>query len=195
MEKQTYRKDTISQAINKNISLKRKMFFFLYNVFGKFLPRTTMPYSFGSRHIRAYLVKNFIDACGANLRIEPGVTLSPMVAIGSHCFIGENCRLQGKVILGNDALIAQNVNMVAFNHRFERLDIPIRSQGENFGTIKINDDVWIGVNAIILNNVSIGNHAVIGAGSVVTRDVPDWAIVGGVPAKIIRYRELYSKNE
>jgi maltose O-acetyltransferase len=174
--------------IKTNISTKRKLFFLLYNIFGKALPRTTMPYSFGAKHIRTFLIKNFIEECGENLIVETGANISPFVRIGDNCLIGEGCRVRGNVSVGNDVLIAQNVELISFSHGFERSDIPIRMQDEIFGYIEIGHDVWIGVNVVVLPNIKIGNHAIIGAGSVVTKDVPEWAIVAGVPAKLIKFR-------
>jgi maltose O-acetyltransferase len=79
--------------------------------------------------------------------------------------------------------------MYSYSHAYDRLDIPMDQQGfEDPTPIHIGDDVWIGARVIILPGVNIGSHCIIGAGSVVTKDVPDYAIVGGVPAKIIRMR-------
>jgi len=178
----------LAQAGEK-LSATQKISFLLYNVFGRFLPRSTMPYSFGSKYIRAFLVKHFVRSCGRNLIVETGALLSLYISIGDSCLIGENCQIRGNVILGNDVLLAQNVSLISFKHNYDRVDIPIRLQGETFGTINIGNDVWIGINAVILPDVKIGNHAIIAAGAVVTKDVPDWAIVGGVPAKIIKFRE------
>lgn len=180
--------DASQDRRNRAISTRRKLFLLAYNLIGKYLPRSTMPYSFGSRRIREFLVRNFISRCGKNLIVETGVSLSPEVEIGDNCLIGENSRVRGRVILGDDVMIAQDVNLIAFNHRFDRADIPVRLQGEDFGVIEIGDDVWIGINAVVLNNIRIGHHAVLGAGAVVSRDVPDWAVMGGIPADIIRYR-------
>ena len=182
-----------NEYARSNISLKRSIFFFFYNVFGRFLPRTTMPYNLGSKKIRAFLVRNFIEYCGDDIQVETGAILSPTIQVGNRCLIGEHCRIRGKVIIGDDVLFAQNVNVIAFNHNFERDDIPIRVQGESFGSITIGNDVWLGINSTILNDVTVGNHAIIGVGSVVTKNVPEWAIVGGVPANVIKYRPRSSK--
>lgn len=164
------------------------MFFLLYNLFGRILPRPTMPYAFGSRWIREFLLRHAVEMCGKGVIIDPHVTLSPTISIGDNTYIGEGTRIRGRVKIGNDVLIAQDVHIVAFNHYYKNARIPIRLQGEDFGEIIIGNDVWIGVNAIILNNVVIGNHAIVAAGAVVARNVPPWAIVGGVPAKVIKYR-------
>lgn len=171
-----------------HLSARQRVFFLLYNIFGRILPRPTMPYSLGSRWIREFLLRNALDVCGKKILVDPHVTLSPTVSIGDNTYIGEGTRIRGKVKIGCDVLIAQNVHIVAFNHRYENYRVPIRLQGENFGEIVIGDDVWIGVNAVVLNNVTIGNHAIVGAGAVVTKNVPAWAIVGGAPARVLKYR-------
>ncbi|MEY3760385.1 MAG: hypothetical protein RIR39_1876 [Pseudomonadota bacterium] len=175
-------------GIKPPILYKRKFYFLLYNLIGKALPRTTMPYSLGAKWVRAFLIRNFIDVCGNKLIVETGAILSPFISVGHDCLIGEGCRIRGNVTIGNDVLLAQNVELISFGHGFERSDVPMRLQAETFGSIEIGNDVWIGVNAVVLPNVKIGNHAIVGAGSVVTKDVPDWAIVGGVPAKLIKFR-------
>ena len=79
--------------------------------------------------------------------------------------------------------------MYSRNHAFDRIDIPMCEQGYlPEKTIVISDDVWIGGHVIILPGVHIGNGAIVGAGAVVTKDVPQYAIVGGNPAKVIKYR-------
>ncbi|MGN1026181.1 MAG: acyltransferase [Faecousia sp.] len=76
------------------------------------------------------------------------------------------------------------------NHRFDRADIPMNQQGFTEDTpIHIGSDVWIGTRVIVMPGVRIGDHSVIGAGAVVTKDVPDWAVVGGCPARILKMRQ------
>lgn len=76
------------------------------------------------------------------------------------------------------------------NHRFDRLDIPMCQQGfYEAQPVRIGNDVWIGIRVTILPGVTVGNHCIIGAGAVVTKDVPDYAIVGGNPARILRMRK------
>ena len=74
------------------------------------------------------------------------------------------------------------------NHNFELLNTPIRMQGHSIKNISIDDDVWIGANAVILGGVNIGRGAIVAAGSVVSKDVPPHTVVGGVPARTIKMR-------
>jgi acetyltransferase-like isoleucine patch superfamily enzyme len=86
-------------------------------------------------------------------------------------------------------LIAAHTSINTVSHHFERCDIPINDQGIYCDPVRIEDDAWIGMNAVILQGVTIGKGAVVGAGAVVTRDVPAWSIVMGVPARIVSQRD------
>lgn len=115
------------------------------------------------------------------------------IKIGANVGIGSNCVIHaGKtnvVQIGNNALIAPYVYIGGTRYHFDRLDIPIDEQGPApQGGVTIGDDVWIGAGTVIVDGIKIGNHAIIGAGAVVTKDVPEYAIVGGVPAKILSSR-------
>lgn len=109
--------------------------------------------------------------------------------IGNWASINENVRIdasqKGKIFLGDNVLIGPNVLIRASDHVFERTDIPIRDQGHKAGNIIIEDDVWICGNCVITKGVKIGAHSIIGAGSVVTKDIEPYSVVGGVPAKLI----------
>lgn len=82
-----------------------------------------------------------------------------------------------------------DVTILSQTHNIERTDIPMGKQGMREAEVIIGNDVWIGMRSIIMPGVKIGDGAVIGAGAVVTKDVLDYAIVGGVPARIIKYRK------
>ena len=114
--------------------------------------------------------------------------------IGKGCHINERVFIQGAII-GNYVMIAPNVAILNDSHTFAEIDIPMALQPKilNDNPV-INDDVWIGRNAIILNGVNVGRGAIIGAGAVVTKDVAPFTIVGGVPAKLIRLRTDHAEK-
>lgn len=107
------------------------------------------------------------------------------VTIGNNVLLGEYCLLashkNGEITIGNDTMISARVKFCTINHNFDDVEIPIRLQGEDFGCIEIGKDVWIGEDAIILPGVKIGDGAVIGAGSVVSKDIPPYTIAAGNP--------------
>lgn len=115
------------------------------------------------------------------------------VIIGEHCHINSHSVLYSGngIRLGNAVLIAPGVMLVPSNHAFARLDVPILHQGfmPSKGGINIEDDVWIGANSVVLDGVTIGRGAIIGAGSVVNRSVPANEIWVGTPAVFLRRRD------
>ncbi|MCU4674824.1 acyltransferase [Catenovulum sp. 2E275] len=122
---------------------------------------------------------------GHNIYIANG----KRVSFGYGCRINENVYIE-KADIGNDVLIAPNVTIMSRMHEFARTDIPMSLQGyrEEKGVV-IGDDVWLGRNVVVMPGVSIGKGVIVGAGAVVTKNVPDYAIVAGVPAKVIKMRE------
>lgn len=111
------------------------------------------------------------------------------ITIGRSCWIGIDTRLcsgQGGITLGDRVLVGPNVTIVTGEHDFSDPSVPATEQNYTGSPITIADDVWIGTHAVIVGGVTIGKHAVIAAGAVVTRDVPAYAVVGGVPGRIIR---------
>lgn len=108
------------------------------------------------------------------------------VLIGHHTRIGLNNTVIGPVKIGNHVNLAQGIIVTALNHNFDDKDKLIDEQGVTVNEVIIDNDVWIGANAVILPGVHIGKHAIIAAGAVVTKDVPPHTLVGGVPAKIIK---------
>ena len=108
------------------------------------------------------------------------------VIIGDYTRIGLHNTIIGPVTIGNHVNLAQGITVTALNHNFSEADKRIDEQGVSTGQVVIGDDVWIGANAVVLPNVSIGRHCVIAAGAVVTKDVPDGCVVAGIPAKIIK---------
>ena len=108
------------------------------------------------------------------------------VIIGNHTRIGLHNTIIGPVKIGNNVNLAQGITVTALNHNFSDSNKRIDEQGVSTSPVIIEDDVWIGANAVVLPGVKIGNHCVIAAGAVVTKDVPPHSLVAGVPAKVIK---------
>ena len=108
------------------------------------------------------------------------------VIIGDHTRIGLHNTIIGPVTIGSHVNLAQGITVTALNHNFEDSDKRIDEQGVSTAPVIIEDDIWIGANAVILPGVTIGNHSVVAAGAVVTKNVPPHSLVAGVPAKIIK---------
>jgi len=113
------------------------------------------------------------------------------IEVGQHAYIGPYTCLSGDYIfLGKDCMIASHCGLYANNHIFTDPDVPIRLQGNSYQGIKVEDDCWIGTGTKILDGVTIGKGSVVGAGSVVTKDIPPYSIAVGTPAKVIKQRSL-----
>ncbi len=119
------------------------------------------------------------------------------ITIGKNCFIGEFnvMRGQGGVHIGNDVYTGPMVQIVAVNHVFSDPNRPIREQGITANGIIIEDDVWLGSGAKVVDGVTVGRGSIIGAGSVVTKDIPPYSIAIGTPAKPIRDRRDMTDNQ
>jgi galactoside O-acetyltransferase len=114
------------------------------------------------------------------------------ISIGNRTCINSNVTIDsadgGEIVIGDDVLIGPNVILRASDHNYQNKEIPINQQGHSGGKIIIQDDVWIAANVVIVSNVTVGRGAVIGAGSVVTKNVPEYVLAAGVPAKVIKAR-------
>ena len=115
---------------------------------------------------------------------HPGDTLT----IEDGVFISQHCTVSGTVRIGHNTLIGGFVTIIDGNHVISDSGHPVREQGGVQKPIDIGQDVWIGTNSVILQGVRIGDHAVIAANATVTKDVPEWAVVAGTPARIMRDR-------
>ena len=108
------------------------------------------------------------------------------VIIGDHTRIGLHNTIIGPVKIGSHVNLAQGITVTALNHNFDDTEKRIDEQGVSTKPVTIEDDVWVGANAVILPGVTISNHCVVAAGAVVTKDVPPHSLVAGVPAKVIK---------
>lgn len=146
-------------------------------------------------YLRRAFYRLVLPRCGTDCCLTFGTTFShPTAKIGDRVYVGAGCSL-GDVELDDDVLLASHVSVMngSQQHGIERLDVPIREQPGHFVPIRIGRDSWIGERAIIAADV--GQHCVIGAGSVVTKAIPDYAIAVGVPAKVVRYRNRDEPQE
>jgi len=113
------------------------------------------------------------------------------LTIGNNFTMNSNSQLGasfGKIIIGNDCAIASNCVLRAANHNFDSIEMPFRDQGHTYGEIILEDDVWIASNSVVTANTTIKHGSIVGASSVVTKDVEEYSVVGGVPAKLIKKR-------
>lgn len=169
---------------------KRIFGWILYESFAKYLPSSSSRLNIGQKAVRAFCARMFLNRCGRNVNIERGASFSRRVTIGNNSGIGKNAYIGITVSIGNDVMMGNDCLIYTRNHNFSRIDIPIREQGyAEEKPVVIGDDVWIGSRVIILGGVHIGNHCIIGAGSVVTHDISDYDIVAGNPARVIGNRK------
>jgi len=114
-----------------------------------------------------------------------GLKVGDNANIGPHSFIG----CSGYIEIGARVLMGPRVNLLAENHNIDVADVPIKSQGVTREFIVVEDDCWLGAGSTVLAGVTIGHDSVVAAGAVVTRDVPPYSVVGGVPARVLRTRD------
>ena len=129
--------------------------------------------------------KNLILFEGARFLYPNNLYIGDNVAINNDIWINAS----GKVEIGGNVIIGPKVVIHSANHKFDRLDIPIKKQGHVMAAVTIEEDVWIAASVIILPGVRIGKGSIIGAGAVVTKDIPPRSIAVGNPAKVIKKRE------
>ncbi len=115
------------------------------------------------------------------------------VYIGDRTRIGLGNTLIGPVKIGNDVMFAQNVVLSGLNHGYTDINIPISDQQVETKPIVIEDEVWIGANAVVTAGVTVGKHSIVAAGCVVVKDVPPYTIVGGNPAKPLKHYNFDTK--
>lgn len=143
-------------------------------------------------------VRGTLFSIGANSMVDAFVKFKPAggngpIEIGNGTYINSGCVIYSGhgVKIGDHVLIAANCTLAAVNHAFERRDVLIRDQGfqRSRGGILIEDDVWVGANSVLLDGTLLRRGAVIGAGSVVRHEVPEYSISVGSPAKVVGWRQ------
>ena len=142
--------------------------------------------------LRAEFWRLFVKRMGHHVCIlNHCMLLSPKgIEMGDYVCINHHTSLsgQGGLKIGNYVMMGPNCNILTSNHGCSKWDQPMMFQEIECGPIEIGDDVWLGANVVILPHVCVGRGAVIGANAVVTENVEPYAIVGGVPARVLKYR-------
>jgi acetyltransferase-like isoleucine patch superfamily enzyme len=146
-----------------------------------------------SNHVKRWMMRRRGAIVGARSKLWRDVWIDDYakLVVGDDVTIGKSCMLltHGGVTIGNQVMIGHGAQIISAGHVVTPVGISMRFAGIDAAPIVIEDEAWIGGGAIVLQNVTIGTGAVVAAGAVVSRDVPPYAIVGGVPAKVIGERE------
>jgi acetyltransferase-like isoleucine patch superfamily enzyme len=118
---------------------------------------------------------------------HPGLP-ADVVRIGDRCLIGRGSSIvgHGSIVIEDDVWTGQHVHITDMNHGYELLDHPIGAQGSPVRPVRVGAGSWLGHGVVVLPGVTIGRHVVVGAGAVVTRDLPDYSVAVGVPARVVR---------
>lgn len=172
----------------------RALWLVLYYGFAKQLPVSYrfQPFGMISKRVRETVCRNIFKHMGKHVNIERGANFGSGVDIelGDHSGIGINCQIPPHTKIGSDVMMGPDVLILGTNHIYDNPDLPMRLQGSvTAQPVVIEDDVWIGARVILLPGVHIGKGAIIGAGSVVTKDVPPYAVCAGNPAQVVKRRK------
>ncbi|MFH1048217.1 MAG: acyltransferase [Patescibacteria group bacterium] len=158
--------------------------FFLQNIYNKVV--------FGMGKMRANFWKTFFFRMGKDCYIMSACHIgSPRgISFGKNVTVNHHTNISGhaKLIIGNYVMIGPNCNIITANHGYGDDKKPMMFQDLSYGSVEIEDDVWLGANVVVLPNIKIGRGSIVGANAVVTKNVEPYSIVGGVPAKLIKYR-------
>lgn len=169
----------------------KKVYLGVYYLIGKKMPESDSVISIGAKRFRRFLCKHIFEYASSTCNIEKGVFFGngSNITIGEYSGIGLNARIQGPLIIGDNVMMGPDVIIYTKNHETSRTDIPMMKQGVTTPKkVIIEDDVWIGARVIILPGVTIKKGSIIAAGSVITKDVECYTVVGGVPGKKIKSR-------
>jgi maltose O-acetyltransferase len=178
------------------VRLKTYFGWVLYYLIARNLPVSYSKFSFGSKKIRAFCASLIARKTGKNINIEKGAIFSSKLIIGDNSGLGINCKAAGPITIGNNVMIGPDVVMLTRNHKFEDTRIPMNKQGySKVKPISIGNDVWIGERVIILPGVQIGQGVVVGAGAVVSKNIPDFAVAVGNPIQIKKMRNNFIKEK
>ena len=177
--------------IIRTIIDKRILWRFLYYKFSIHLPQKTHRGGVISCKIRRYICRHIFEYCGTNVNVERGARFGAGtgIRIGNNSGIGVNCTIPDGSIIGDNVMMGPNCYIHERNHDFSRTDIPMIQQGYMAGKpVVIDDDVWIGRDVTIMVGRHISKGSIIAANCVLTKDFPEYSVIGGNPSRLIRTR-------
>ena len=174
---------------------KRAACYAAYYTLGRHLPRHYAVGGGTGQRLRRFLVSRMIDEAGRDINIECGAWFGSGkgIRVGDRSDLGVDCLVMGSVSIGADVMMGPRCVLISYEHHFADVSRPMNQQGlAEDRPVNVEDDVWLGAGCIVLAGVTIGRGAIVAAGSVVTKDVAPFTIVGGNPARLIRSRTQVS---
>ena len=175
------------------ISSIRIICLILYKCIAIHLPCSYSRY--GGKLFKAFrylLCYHIFDYCGKNVNVEHGANFGNGfgIRIGDNSGLGVNCMVPNDLIVGNNVMMGPNCRILALNHEFSRTDIPMNQQGlQESKLTTIHDDIWIGRDVMMTPGRIIRKGTIIAMGTVLTKDFPEYSIVGGNPSRLIKSRK------
>ena len=173
-------------------SLKRMLKFAVYYGVADKLPYS-LTAGFGpmAKRVRRWAAEDLFDHAGGRINIEKGAWFGSGrgISVGDRSGLGLDCLVMGPLTLGRDVMVGPRCMFVSQAHNTGDVSLPMTDQGmAEDRPIVVEDDVWFGAAVIVLPGVRVGHGSVIGAGSIITKDVPPFACVAGSPARVVKYR-------
>lgn len=173
--------------------IKKTIFLILYYGFARHLPSSSNRIGGACwKSIRYFICKHIFKQCGKNVNIERKAWFGTgrNIIIGDNSGIGKNCRILNNTIIGKNVMMGPNCYMLEKTHKFDRTDICMIEQGvrKERDQVIIEDDVWIGREVLFIGSKTVKTGSIIGARCVLTKDFPEYSIIGGNPSKLIRNR-------
>ncbi|BEP13600.1 CatB-related O-acetyltransferase [Acidothermaceae bacterium B102] len=169
-----------------------------YLAFARHLPWSPRPGGAAAKRLRGLLAQSMLDHCGQDVNIEHGAWFGSGqgVSVGDRSAIGMDALVIGPLQIGNDVMMGPRCILLSSSHDVAETGLPMSQQGfAPDRPIVIEDDVWIGAGVVILPGRRIGRGSIVGAGAVVAHDVPDYAVVAGNPAQVVKYRVPQDQTE
>ncbi|MCD8081173.1 MAG: acyltransferase [Bacteroides sp.] len=171
--------------------MKRKILILMYYCLARYIPYRPFPLWKIGVAWRRWICKNLFKSVGEDIVVKNKAYFGDgrNIVMGKHSQLGVNCKVENDIVMGDYVLMGPDVVIYSSMHAYDDINTPIMEQGsKEIKPVHIGNDVWVGLRAVIMPGVTIGDHVIIGSCAVVTKDIPDYAVVGGVPAKVIRFR-------